>query len=214
LSGGELFAMLPLKLREARLVAGQVALALGALHDLGIVHRDVKPENLLLDRNGHVKVRDTRAMLPRHPCARARVVCVCVSPDGCVVPPHALYTAGGLWLVQAGRRAHVHLLWHPRLHGSGDCAEPRAQQGSTWILVARPRRVGASVLICYWVAVPRQLYAQRLNNRSALLRGQVDYWALGCLLFEMLVGQAPFHRPGGEVKLFERIIRAKVACSP
>ena len=34
--------------REARFVVGQVTLAIGLLHGLGIVHRDVKPENILL----------------------------------------------------------------------------------------------------------------------------------------------------------------------
>ena len=38
----------------------------------------------------------------------------------------------------------------------------------------------------------------------------VDYWALGCLVFEMLVGAAPFHEPGAEGKTFERILKGMV----
>jgi serine/threonine protein kinase len=43
---------------EAMAVTGQVLDALACAHGLGIVHRDVKPANILLLANGHVKMTD------------------------------------------------------------------------------------------------------------------------------------------------------------
>jgi serine/threonine protein kinase/Tfp pilus assembly protein PilF len=48
----------PLKLNQAVKVATQTASALAAAHDAGIIHRDIKPDNIMIRRDGIVKVLD------------------------------------------------------------------------------------------------------------------------------------------------------------
>ncbi|XP_030600793.1 ribosomal protein S6 kinase-related protein-like [Archocentrus centrarchus] len=43
---------------ELRLIAAELGSALGFLHDLGIMHRDIKMENILLNDQGHLRLSD------------------------------------------------------------------------------------------------------------------------------------------------------------
>ncbi|XP_034798098.1 ribosomal protein S6 kinase-related protein isoform X5 [Pan paniscus] len=58
-----------------RLFAAELVLVLCYLHDLGIMHRDVKMENILLDERGHLKLTDFG--LSRHVPQGARAYTIC-----------------------------------------------------------------------------------------------------------------------------------------
>ena len=61
-NGGELFYHLRKKIRfnekETRFYAAELILALEHLHEMGFIYRDIKPENILLDSEGHLKLTD------------------------------------------------------------------------------------------------------------------------------------------------------------
>ncbi|KAI3650631.1 hypothetical protein MP228_004112 [Amoeboaphelidium protococcarum] len=62
ISGGELFFHIGREKRfseeRVRFYAGEIVLALQYLHSKGIVYRDLKLENILIDSEGHVKITD------------------------------------------------------------------------------------------------------------------------------------------------------------
>ena len=60
--GGELFSYLRNAGRfsssTGNFYASEIVCALDYLHTQNVVYRDLKPENLLLDRDGHLKITD------------------------------------------------------------------------------------------------------------------------------------------------------------
>ena len=62
LPGGDLMSLLIkkdiLKEEEARFYIAEIVLAIEALHKMGCIHRDIKPDNILIDKKGHIKLSD------------------------------------------------------------------------------------------------------------------------------------------------------------
>lgn len=43
---------------ETRFYVGQLVLAVEQIHTMNFIHRDIKPDNILIDREGHLKISD------------------------------------------------------------------------------------------------------------------------------------------------------------
>ena len=62
LPGGDLMSLLikkdKLTEEEARFYIAELILAVDSIHKLDCIHRDIKPDNVLIDKNGHIKLSD------------------------------------------------------------------------------------------------------------------------------------------------------------
>ena len=62
LPGGDLMSLLikkdKLTEEEAKFYIAELILAVDSIHQLDCIHRDIKPDNVLIDKNGHIKLSD------------------------------------------------------------------------------------------------------------------------------------------------------------
>lgn len=135
--GGELFFHIGREKKfpenRARFYCAEILCALAYLHSKGIVYRDLKLENLLLDENGHIKITDF-----------------------------------------------------------GLCKENISQENTTSTFCGTPEYLAPEIL-------EEESYGK-----------SVDWWALGVVLYEMLVGRPPFGPTSNMEKLFQNILSQPV----
>ncbi|XP_051951656.1 rho-associated protein kinase 2-like isoform X2 [Xyrauchen texanus] len=77
----------------ARFYTAEVVLALDAIHSLGFIHRDIKPDNMLLDRNGHLKLADFGTCMKMDSTGMVRCDTAVGTPD--YISPEVLMSQGG-----------------------------------------------------------------------------------------------------------------------
>ncbi|RVE56971.1 hypothetical protein OJAV_G00211560 [Oryzias javanicus] len=77
----------------AKFYTAEVVMALDAIHSMGFIHRDVKPDNMLLDRHGHLKLADFGTCMKMDATGMVRCDTAVGTPD--YISPEVLKSQGG-----------------------------------------------------------------------------------------------------------------------
>ncbi|CAA0832291.1 Protein kinase PINOID [Striga hermonthica] len=169
----------------ARFYAAEVLVALEYLHMLGIVYRDLKPENVLVRSDGHIMLTDFDLSLCSDSTAALE------SPDSSPgPPPPSLFPClpfGGRRLFRS-RKVRTALAAGLRF-----VAEPVAARSCSF--------VGTHEYVAPEVA------------RGGPHGSPVDWWAFGVFVYEMIYGRTPFAGPTNEATL-RNIVRSPLEFPP
>ncbi|KAM9633249.1 myotonin-protein kinase isoform 3-T3 [Trichechus inunguis] len=96
--GGDLLTLLSkfgerIPAEMARFYLAEIVMAIDSVHRLGYVHRDIKPDNILLDRCGHIRLADFGSCLKMQEDGTVRSLVAVGTPD--YLSPEILQAVGG-----------------------------------------------------------------------------------------------------------------------
>ncbi|KAK9084587.1 hypothetical protein Sjap_024998 [Stephania japonica] len=189
--------------QAVKFYVAEVLLALEYLHMLGIVYRDLKPENVLVREDGHIMLSDfdlslrctvsptlvKSASVETDPLRKNPVYCVqpaCIQPPSCIQPSCVAPTT----------------CFSPRLFSSRSKKERKHkneignQVSPLPELIAEP--TGARSMS--FVGTHEYLAPEIIKGEGH--GSAVDWWTFGIFLYELLFGKTPFKGSGNRATLF------------
>jgi len=212
--------------QEAVLYFAEMITGVHALHEMGYLHRDLKPDNFLIDKNGHIKLADFGLSKHKHAVGKQRT-------------SEAEET--GVTITQAEIEKRKKEIWRQKTKSDRATLSPTNLQAyftPSQPMKRREHRLSAILAKKYelTIKVPEKQEIRRelgVPEKRELRRElghsivgspgymspevtigrhqggsyygeEIDWWSLGCVFFEMIFGAPPFSGDSPE-ELFSEI---------
>ncbi|GER35794.1 protein kinase [Striga asiatica] len=189
--------------QAARFYASEVLLALEYLHMMGVVYRDLKPENVLVRDDGHIMLSDFDLSLKcyvnptlitsnHNPSLTNSSYCIqtpCIDPK-CKLP------------VCSGPTCFQPTCFKPHIFNSKKTIKPKTERETPVELVAEP----TSARSMSFVGTHEYLAPEIIKGDGH--GSSVDWWTFGIFLYELLHGKTPFKGNDNRETLFNVVGRS------